>query len=158
MLFGAKVILWPKLVLIRPFVHVRNLVNSALEIMDWTLKNLDKLLKVNNNYKGTVLSVFSSDHWLFGKHWEKWLLFCLSWRPSSWAAMARTWWLEGTMVWWRSGRPVTLSSCTFTLDVTPALERWTYPMTRGEPQQGKMPSLENCHGKFCSSRGEMCCE
>lgn len=41
------------------------------------------------------------------------------------------------MVWWRSGRPVTSSSCTFTPDVMLALEQWTYPMTKGEPCQGQ---------------------
>lgn len=41
------------------------------------------------------------------------------------------------MVWWRSGRPVTLSSCTFTLDVMLVLERWIYPMTKGKPCQGQ---------------------
>ena len=91
---------------------------------------------------------FSSAHWSFGKHREKWLLFCLVQRPFSWVAMARTWWPEGTTVWWRFGRPVTSSSCTFTPDVMLALEQWTYPMTRGEPCWGEMWSLKNCHWKF----------
>lgn len=91
---------------------------------------------------------FSSDHWSFGKHWKKWLLFYLVWRPFSWVVMGRTWWPEGTMVWWRSGRPVTSSSCTFTLAVMLALEQWIYPMTRGEPCRGEMWSVKSCHWKF----------